>query len=195
MASQHFSEESSFSSLRNQLLIAMPGMLDPRFAHTVIYLCEHSEEGAMGLTVNRPTGAPISKIFQQLDLDYPATLGDKPLLAGGPVQLERGFVLHRPGPKAWESTLTTGNEINLTASRDIIVDIAANQGPVSLLIFLGYAGWGPGQLEQELVENAWLTVPADPELLFDTPAERIASLAAARIGVDLSQLSYVAGHA
>ncbi len=195
MASQHFSDEPSFSSLRNQLLIAMPGMLDARFAQTVVYLCEHSEEGAMGLTVNRPTGAPISKIFQQLDLDFPSTLGDKPLLAGGPVQLERGFVLHRPGPRTWESTLATGREINLTASRDIIVDIAANQGPGSLLIFLGYAGWGPGQLEQELAENAWLTVPADPELLFDTPTEQLASLAAARIGVDLRQLSYIAGHA
>lgn len=195
MASKQFPDESSFFSLRNQLLIAMPGMLDPRFTHTVIYLCEHSEEGAMGLTINRPAGAPISKIFQQLDLEYPSSLGDQPLLVGGPVQLERGFVLHRPGPREWESTLATGSQINLTASRDIIVDIANNKGPDSLLILLGYAGWGPGQLERELAENAWLTVPADPELIFDTPPEQLASLAAARIGVDLRQLSHVAGHA
>lgn len=189
------SETNRFSSLTNHFLLAMPGMRDSNFSDSVIYICEHSPEGAMGLIVNRPMNIPLSQVFEQFDLKYPKHLGEQELMAGGPVQTDRGFVLHRPAARQWESTLNIASQINLTASKDIIVDIAREMGPKDSLITLGYAGWGRGQLEQEIAENSWLTIPADPEVIFTTPPSQRARMAAASIGIDLSQLSTSAGHA
>lgn len=187
--------QTTFSSLKNHFLLAMPAMQDPNFAHSVIYVCEHSPEGAMGLTINHPINVPISQVFEQLDLDYVTEHAEDLLLAGGPVQTDRGFVLHSPAPRRWESTLEISSDICLTASSDIIVDIARDQGPSHSLITLGYAGWGAGQLEQELADNTWLVTPADPAIIFNTPFEERARATAAGIGVDLSSLSSQAGHA
>ncbi|MBL4780661.1 MAG: YqgE/AlgH family protein [Porticoccaceae bacterium] len=187
------------TNLRGQLLIAMPGLLDPNFVHSVVYICQHSAEGAMGIAINRPLGLPLSQVFEQLNLDYTPKNGTQTLLCGGPVEEQQGFVLHRPAQKQWQATAAISEEILLTTSRDIIDDMASNQGPDATLVALGYAGWVAGQLEQELLDNAWLTVPANgellPQLLFDTPLEQRADLAAASIGVNLSQLSNSTGHA
>lgn len=196
---QHPSNENDTGSLRGQLLIAMPGLLDPNFVHAVVYICQHSPEGAMGITINRPLGLSLSQVFEQLELDYLPPNGTQTLLCGGPVEEQQGFVLHRTTSKKWQATIAISDDIFLTTSRDIINDMASNQGPESVLIALGYAGWTSGQLEQELLENAWLTVPPDAELLskllFDTPLEQRADLAATSIGINLSQLSNSVGHA
>ena len=190
---QPSSNENEAGSLRGQLLIAMPGLLDPNFVHSVVYICQHSAEGAMGITVNRPLGLPLSQVFEQLDLDYSPPNGTQSLLCGGPVEEQQGFVLHRPAEKRWQATAAISDGIFLTTSRDIIDDMASDQGPD------GYAGWTSGKLEQELLENAWLTVPTDTELLsellFDTPLKQRADLAATSLGINLSQLSNSAGHA
>lgn len=185
----------TFSDLRGQLLLAMPKLVDSCFAHAVIYICEHNVDGAMGLIINQPINVPLKRIFAQLDLPCPDKLSSQQLLLGGPVQRERGFILHRNTDKQWQSTMPVGDHVSLTASPDIIEALAANEGPEDSLIVLGYAGWGAGQLEQELLDNAWLTAPADTEFLFDTPFDSRARLAAASIGVDLNQLSNSAGHA
>ncbi len=196
---QSFSEKNEAGSLRGQLLIAMPGLLDPNFVHSVVYICQHTAEGAMGITVNRPLGLPLSQVFEQLDLDYSPPNGAQTLLCGGPVEEQQGFVLHRTATKQWQATAAISGDIFLTTSRDIIDDMASDQGPDAALVALGYAGWTSGQLEQELLENAWLTVPPDTELLsellFDTPLEQRAELAATSLGINLSQLSNSAGHA
>ncbi len=193
------SRESEASNLRGQLLIAMPGLLDPNFVHSVVYICQHSTEGAMGITVNRPLGLPLSQVFEQLDLDYSPPNGAQTLLCGGPVEEQQGFVLHRSTEKQWQATAAISDDIFLTTSRDIIDDMANDQGPNAALVALGYAGWTSGQLEQELLENAWLTIPPNTnlltQLLFDTPLEHRADLAAASLGISLSQLSNSAGHA
>lgn len=193
------SAENNATSLRGQLLIAMPGLLDPNFVHSVVYICQHSEAGAMGITINRPLDLPLSQVFEQLDLDYTPPNGTQTLLCGGPVEEQQGFVLHPSTTKHWQATAAISDNIFLTTSRDIINDMACDQGPETALIALGYAGWTSGQLEQELLENAWLTVPPDTkllsQLLFDTPLNERADLAAASLGVNLSQLSNSAGHA
>lgn len=192
MDKQH---KNSAQDLSNHLLIAMPGLLDPNFSHAVIYLCEHNAEGAMGLVINHPLDIPLSQIFDQLELSYTTNIGDQSLLSGGPVQVDRGFVLHRTSNRKWESTLPISDDISLTASSDIISDIANDQGPSDLIITLGYSGWGPGQLEEELASNAWLTIPADAAILFDTPFEERAKVAAAKMGIDFSLISSNIGHA
>lgn len=185
----------AFQSLSNHFLIAMPGLHQSSFAHSIIYICEHGPEGSMGLVINHPLDISLSEIFDQFDLNYQANIGNQPLLSGGPVQLDRGFVLHRPAEKRWESTVDIASDVCLTASKDIIADMAASNGPRDALITLGYSGWGAGQLEQELVTNSWLTVPADSDIIFNTPFEQRAQLAASRIGIDMSLLSTDAGHA
>ena len=187
---------STFLSLKNHFLLAMPGLQDPSFRHAVVYICEHTEDGgAMGFTVNHPSRVPMSRIFDEFELEYSEDVGKQLLLAGGPVHQERGFVIHRPADTHWESTLRISEDVCITASRDIIVDIARSRGPSSSYISLGYAGWGPGQLEQELVDNSWLVIEADPTILFDTPFEERARATAAKLGVDLDRLSPQAGHA
>lgn len=182
-------------SLHNQLLIAMPGMADPNFNSTVTLVCEHNAEGALGIVINRPMNLSLGGLFEQLDLDAGrSSFADHPVLSGGPVAQERGFVLHRPGPR-YESSLAVSADVQLTLSRDIIDDMASGNGPDKVLLALGYAGWEPGQLEDEILGNTWLTVPATPEIIFDVPYAERWSIAAKTIGIDISQISPHAGHA
>jgi putative transcriptional regulator len=181
--------------LGNHFLIAMPGLADPNFFHTVTYLCEHNAEGALGIVINRPLSINLREILQHMDLE-PATeaIGDQSIYLGGPVQQERGFVLHQPLGD-WEATLKVSAEVGVTSSRDILMAIAAGEGPRHSLIALGYAGWGAGQLEQEIAANAWLAGPADERIVFELPHEQRWEAAAAKLGVDLNLLSGEAGHA
>jgi len=183
------------SSLVNQLLIAMPGMPDPNFNSTVTLICEHNDEGALGIVINRPLNLNLGGLFEQLSLEEPdAAAAEHPVLSGGPVARERGFVLHNPGP-AFESSLSVSDDVQLTLSRDILDSLAAGKGPERSLVALGYAGWEPGQLEAEMLANTWINVPASPQIIFDIPfADRWAK-AADSLGIDISRLSPHAGHA
>jgi len=182
-------------SLSNQLLIAMPGMADPNFNSTVTLICEHNTEGALGIVINRPMNMNLGGLFAQLDLsDADAAAAGSPVFDGGPVARERGFVLHS-ADETFESSVAVSPEINLTLSRDVLDALAAGSGPDKSLVALGYAGWEPGQLETEMLDNTWLNVPASQEIIFDTPfAERWAS-AAETVGIDISRVSPHAGHA
>ena len=181
--------------MTGHLLIAMPTMMDPNFHQTVTYICEHSDLGALGLVINRPLDMGLGEVLEQLSLDSPdETLTAQPVLRGGPVQSERGFVLHE-SPREWEATMPVGEAIYVTTSQDILSSLAAGNGPERALIVLGYAGWGAGQLDAEIRENAWLSVPADPQIVFDTPFERRWEEAARKLGVNLTTLSPQAGHA
>ncbi|MBY6189941.1 YqgE/AlgH family protein [Microbulbifer agarilyticus] len=182
------------NSLRGQLLLAMPGMQDPRFVHAVAFVCEHSADGTMGVVINAPSKVTWKEVFSQLELDDVSLRGDEPVLVGGPVAQEQGFVLHGRGMQ-FASTAEVSEDISLTASKDIIESLAAGRGPDDVLLALGYAGWGPGQLEEEIAENAWLTLPASAEILFATPWEKRWQAAAARHGIDLSGIGTQSGHA
>lgn len=179
---------------RGQFLIAMPSLRDPVFAQTITFVCEHTPEGAMGIIINHPLNLTLSEMFRQLELRDDGPLSQMTVLSGGPVQFERGFVLHS-SEQPWESTLKVTPEVSLTASRDIIEAMAEGKGPEKALVALGYAGWGAGQLEAEIAANSWLTVPADPHLLFDTPVEQRWAAASRHLGIDLNLISSVAGHA
>jgi putative transcriptional regulator len=182
-------------TLAGQLLLSMPGMFDPNFENSVTYICEHSAKGAVGLIINRPMSLNISEVFEQLALTTKNdALADQPVLRGGPVQAERGFVLHE-SEHSWDSTTSVGHSIFVTTSQDILADVAAGRGPKRMLLVLGYAGWGAGQLEEEIRQNAWLTAPATSELVFSTPFEQRWEASAAEIGVNLASLSPEAGHA
>lgn len=194
MAIRHTSDTPNGDNLRNHFLIAMPGLSDPLFANSITYICDHSPEGAMGLVVNRALDLHLSDVFEQMSLGYQEEHGRAPILAGGPVNTQRGFVLHPTGG-IWQSTIQITPEVSLTASRDIIAAIAAGQGPQDALFVLGYSGWGAGQLERELKENSWLTVPADAEILFHTPLEQRWHAAALRLGIDMNLMPSQAGHA
>ena len=186
---------SNASNLINNFLIAMPNLADPNFSQTVTYLCDHNEEGAMGLVINRPLEIDFSELLEHLDMaDTRKHPGYVPIYQGGPVQTERGFVLHE-GLGSWEATLAVTANIGVTMSQDIIEAIAHGEGPSRYLIMLGYAGWGNGQLETELANNAWLNGPADPEILFDTPIEQRWTAAASHLGIELKNLSSDIGHA
>ena len=181
--------------LANHFLIAMPGLADPNFSHTVTYLCEHDEQGAMGLVINRPTEMRLGDVLAHIGIEArDEAVRAQPVFLGGPVQTERGFVLHEPLGE-WEATLKVTDRIGVTASQDVLAAIARGQGPERYLIALGYAGWGAGQLEEEMLANAWLSGPADPEILFETPVEERWEAAARRLGVDPGMLSGDAGHA
>ncbi|MGD8557871.1 MAG: YqgE/AlgH family protein [Chromatiales bacterium] len=185
----------ALTNLTNHFLIAMPGLQDPNFEKSVTYICEHSEDGAMGIVINNPLSIPVSEILEQLDIDEKASgIPDNPIYLGGPVNGERGFVLH-DNDTEWDSTLRVKDGISVTTSRDILVSIASGTGPERSLIALGYAGWGSGQLEQELADNAWLAVPADEAIIFDLPPEERWNAAAAELGIDLALLSTDTGHA
>ena len=182
-------------SLSNQLLIAMPGMADPNFNSTVTLVCEHNADGALGIVINRPLELNLGGLFDQLDLpEHNAALASHPVLSGGPVAQERGFVLHNPGAE-FESSVAVSPEVQLTLSRDVIDAMAAGDGPDKSLVALGYAGWDAGQLEAEMLANTWLTVPASPEVIFDVPFADRWAVAAQTIGIDISQISPDAGHA
>lgn len=181
--------------LSNQLLIAMPAMTDPNFAQTVTLVCEHSDRGALGLVLNRPLPMKLGEVFEQLSLDTANTrVGEAAVLRGGPVQTDRGFVIHRLGG-AWDSTLKVSDRIQVTTSRDVLAAMARGEGPPDAFIALGYAGWEAGQLEQEMLANAWLSVPADEAIIFDTPYEERWHAAGRLLGIDLKRISSVAGHA
>ena len=181
--------------LTNQFLVAMPGMTDPNFAQTVTLVCEHGPQGALGIVVNRPLEMTFGDVFAQLGLDATrARVGGDPVLQGGPVQTDRGFVLHSPGPR-WDSTLPVSERLHLTTSRDILEALARGEGPAAAVIALGYAGWDAGQLEAEVAQNAWLTVPADEQVLFATALDERWEAASALLGVNLLHLSSDAGHA
>jgi len=184
----------SQSSLRDHFLLAMPGLEGSSFARSLTYVCEHSESGAMGLVLSHRMPLTLGDIFVQLEIDDLGHLGDQPVLSGGPVQVERGFVLHRDASR-WQSTLPVSDDVSLTASRDILNALGAGKGPDSFIMALGYAGWEAGQLEQEIADNAWLTMPANPEILFNTPSDQRWSAAARQLGIDLNLISATAGHA
>jgi putative transcriptional regulator len=183
-------------NLTHHFLIAMPAMNDPYFAHTLTYICRHNDEGALGLVVNRPIDLTLRGLFEQIDIPLSETLpGEDPIYYGGPVHMDRGFVLHAP-IGAWQSTLAVNSEIGLTTSRDILLELGRGELlPQGMLITLGYAGWEAGQLERELSENSWLTVEASREVLFDLPAEDRVSAALDRLGINFAMLSDEAGHA
>lgn len=188
-------EEPTFESLKDHFLIAMPSFTQGIFANSVTYLCEHNEQGAMGIIINRPIGIALGEILEQLEIDGVRNHGEDPVMAGGPVQVERGFVLHRTSERQWESTLPITEEISLTTSRDILDALAHNEGPERALVALGYAGWSAGQLEQELATNSWLTIPADSAIIFNCPANERFKAAIGKLGIDIAQLAPGAGHA
>jgi putative transcriptional regulator len=181
--------------LTNQFLIAMPTIEDPNFDRTVVYVCEHSEKGAMGVVINRPMDLTLASLFDKIDLRLEiAPWRDEPVLYGGPVQTERGFVLHAP-PGNYGSTLNVGEEIGLTTSKDVLEAVAGGKGPKRMLVTLGYAGWAAGQLENELAHNGWLNVPADTRVIFDTPLNARFDAALRLLGIDSRHLTHQAGHA
>jgi putative transcriptional regulator len=184
-------------SLRNQFLIATPTLEDGIFKSSVTYICEHDEEGAMGIIINRPSDLKFNDLVKEFEAIETSELNSQPVMVGGPVGLERGFVLHQTPANTieWLSTLQISPDIALTGSKDILTALSEGQGPDKFLFVLGYAGWGAGQLEQELMENDWLTSPATPEILFSTPYHLRAEAAAKLLGVDLSALATQPGNA
>lgn len=183
------------TSLANQLLIALPSLADPNFSRSVALICQHDEDGAMGVVVNRPSEYTLGEVFEQMGIaSGDDALREQVVLAGGPVHPERGFVLH-DGGREWDSSLAVADGLFVTTSRDVLEAIAGGEGPSRSVVALGCAGWGAGQLEYELVENSWLTVPSDAELLFSTPLEARWQAAAGRIGVDMTRVADYSGHA
>jgi putative transcriptional regulator len=187
-------------NLTNQFLIAMPGMADPTFAGSVVFLCEHTEKGALGLVINKPVDIKLKNLFEKVELElHRDDIADTPVYFGGPVQTERGFVLHeRVGADAspYNSTLSiAGGQLEMTTSKDVLEAVAEGAGPKKLLVTLGYSGWGAGQLEDEISRNGWLTVDADPRVIFDTPTEQRYEKAVSLLGIDPHMLSQEAGHA
>jgi len=185
--------------LTNQFLIAMPGMVDDNFAGTVVYLCEHSDNGALGLVINRPTDINLKNLFERVDLSLDRDdLAARPVFYGGPVQTERGFVLHEglgDDGEHYSSTLKISGGLEMTTSRDVLEALSSGAGPKRVFVTLGYAGWGAGQLEDEISRNGWLSVNADRELIFATPVAQRYDKALSLLGIDRSFLMGEAGHA
>ena len=185
----------SETRLTDHFIIAMPGLMDENFNQAVTYICEHDENGTFGIIINRESEITLDDIMQQMNIPFDA---DKPrpaaVFTGGPVQANRGFILHRP-PGNWDSSLIINDSVALTTSRDILEAIADDKGPQDNIIALGYAGWGPGQLEKEMAANTWLSCPADEQIIFDTPIKDRWQAAADLIGVDLKLMSSDTGHA
>lgn len=184
------------ASLKNQFLIAMPSLNQSFFSHTISLMCNHDDSGAMGLIINQPLDVPLGEIFNQVGIDDAehCAHADAPVLCGGPVQTDRGFVLHSP-EKRWDSTVSISNGISLSVSLDVIHAIAEGAGPEKFLVMLGYAGWDAGQLEDEISDNAWLTSPVDENIIFDTPIEQRWSTASQNLGINLDLIPNSAGHA
>jgi putative transcriptional regulator len=181
--------------LTHHFLIAMPNMVDPYFAKSLTYICEHNEQGALGVVVNRPIDLSLQALFERINLKLELReLHDIPVYFGGPVQTDRGFVLHKPVGE-WHSTLNVRDSLGLTTSRDILEAVGKGGGPAKMLVTLGYSGWAAGQLEHELGQNAWLTVEAGEQIIFDLPAEEKLPAAMELLGVDFASLSEDTGHA
>ena len=198
------SADSATTNLTNHFLIAMPGLQDELFGRSVVYLCEHSARGALGLVINKPCEISLKGLFDKVDLPLSRTdLADEPVFFGGPVQTERGFVLHeatftdadKPAEPVYASTMTSPGGLEMTTSRDVLEAISTGAGPRKVLVSLGYSAWGEGQLESELGENSWLTVPADSRLIFDTPVDQRYAQALQLLGLEAWMLSGEAGHA
>ena len=190
--------------LTHHFLIAMPGLDDEMFSKSVVFLCEHSERGALGLIINKPADMPLTALFDKIDLTLQRVdLLEQPVFQGGPVQTERGFVLHEPvitgGPEAGESlyasTMTIPGGLEMTTSRDVLEALSMGSGPKRVLVTLGYAAWGEGQLETELGENSWLTTPADHAIIFDTPVDQRYDRALGLLGLQSWMISQQVGHA
>ena len=182
-------------NLTDNFLIAMPALEDPYFSNALVYICEHNENGALGVIVNRPIDMSLAGLLEKIDIKLEAeSLANLPVYFGGPVQLDRGFVLHRPHGQ-WQSTLVVNSEVGLTSSRDVLAAVGKEGLPAEIIVTLGYAGWEAGQLENELSQNSWLTVPAKPSILFEMPPEERLPAAMQNLGVSFTQLSDVAGHA
>ncbi len=180
--------------LTNHFLIAMPTLVDPNFEATVTYMCAHSEEGAMGIVINRPLEIELGDVLEQMELaSGDPDIVSRPIYQGGPVHQDRGFVIHRPA-KEWNSTITITADVGISTSRDILEAISAGDGPNDAFIALGYAGWGAGQIEHEMAQNAWLSGPADLEIIFQTPVDKRWQRAADLIGIDLASISHDIGH-
>ena len=190
---------SSPINLTNQFLIAMPGMVDGNFAGTVVYLCEHNDKGALGLVINRPIGINLKHLFEKVDLSLDRSdLAERPVYLGGPVQTERGFVLHESLDDEgghYNSTLKIEGGLEMTTSRDVLEALSNGAGPRKVFITLGYSGWTAGQLEEEISRNGWLNVDADPDVIFDTPVEQRYDKALSLLGIDRNFLMGEAGHA
>lgn len=191
-------------NLTHHFLIAMPGLTDESFSRSVIYLCEHSERGALGLVINKPSDINLKVLFEKIELHLASPeIGSAPVFQGGPVQTERGFVLHEamvsdsqnPNESIYASTMTIPGGLEMTTSKDVLEALATGGGPRKVLVSLGYAAWGEGQLESELAENSWLTVGADPAVIFDTPIEQRYDKALMLLGLEAWTLSPDAGHA
>lgn len=188
-------DDAPSANLTNHFLVAMPQMADPNFGGAVVFIAEHTSKGALGLVINRPMELSLQSLFERIDLKLETPrLTDAPVFFGGPVQTDRGFVLHAPVGN-WGSTVSVGEELGLTSSKDVLEAVSRGDGPARLLVTLGYSGWGPGQLEEELARNAWLTVPADPDVIFDVPADERLSRAFGLLGINPAFLSAAAGHA
>lgn len=182
-------------SLENQLLIAMPSLEDPTFNKTVTYICEHNDDGAMGLIINMPVNISVNELLSEIDADKETSPQlDQQVLKGGPVSQSRGFVLHSP-QGCWTSSLALSDEVMITTSKDILEALGTEKEPSQYMVTLGYAGWGPGQLEQELQANSWLTIPSDNQILFETPIEQRWKKATEKLGIDIAHLSSDIGHA
>jgi putative transcriptional regulator len=185
----------SSANFTHHFLIAMPAMVDPNFARTLTYVCEHNADGALGIVVNKPTDMTLSTLFEQVELPLVAKgVGRLPVHFGGPVQIDRGFVLHRPLGN-WQSTLAVHDDVGLTTSKDVLEAVGRGAGPKDVFVSLGYAGWSAGQLEQEIAQNAWLTVGADAAVVFEIPATERLPAAMRLLGIDFSRLSDDVGHA
>ena len=181
--------------LINQFLVAMPAMLDTNFSQTVTFIWEHNADGALGIIINRPLQMKLADVFEQLKMPTPAeAVGRQSVLQGGPVQTDRGFVLHDIGGH-WEHTRQVSSRIQVTTSPDILDAMARGTGPATAVVALGYAGWAAGQLENEVANNAWLTVPCDERIIFETPFEQRWRAAGRLLGIDLATMSPEAGHA
>src|ERR1041385_3939217 len=183
------------SSLTNQLLIAMPSLSDPNFSQTVALICEHSDRGALGIVLNKPLPMKLSDVLSQMKLE-PSNdhIAELPVLRGGPVNTDRGFVLHRPGGK-WDHTHKVSDTIQVTTSRDVLAAMARGEGPSDAFIALGYAGWEAGQLEREIKDNSWMSMPLDARMVFDLPYEERWSAAWRFLGIDKDMMSRSSGHA
>ncbi|MCU0925189.1 MAG: YqgE/AlgH family protein [Hydrogenophaga sp.] len=195
------SADSASINLTNHFLIAMPGLSDALFGRSVVFMCEHSDKGALGLVINKPSDILLPRLFEKVDLPMGrADLAQLPVFQGGPVQTERGFVLHEAieggeGESVYASTLSIPGGLEMTTSKDVLEAMSSGAGPRKVFVTLGYASWGKGQLESEITENSWLTVEADPSLIFDTPVEQRYERAMALLGLQPWMLSPDAGHA
>ncbi len=186
---------SQSNNLVNQYLLATPSIQDPLFASSLVYMCEHSTEGSMGLVINHPAEQTLEQIFEQLDIECgDIDILNLPVFIGGPVKLQQGFVLHSPDGE-WEKTMAVGPSIHLTSSRDILEAIAHGRGPTDFLTLLGFSGWAPGQLERELQENSWLTAKASHEITYNPDIDRKWQMAFDTLGFDIDSLSPTTGNA